>query len=502
MLPESQNNPIMLANLPSTSASTLLHRTAIATVGLCAGLWVFGFSLHAQTSPPGPAMSELRMQITVQSNQTVRLDWTDIGSNYAYAVWNNGSLAGCDWAPCPNANTWPIRSLTWTDPRPIGAIGRAYRVVAVSLTTGDRGRFVSATLLNSIPKTTVAALLSQLGVTLKPTSGVAVYKILYETVDPFGGSVLASGALVMPDVITRALPLVSYQHGTIITKQDVPSRLSTEIAIGVAFGSTDYLAVLPDYLGLGDSPGFHPYHHARSEATAVVDMLRAARRFCASNSIALNQQLFLCGYSQGGHATMAAHRELETFHTNEFTITGSTPMAGAYDMSGVTTQDFLSNRLMPNPYYFLYLLAGCQSVYRVTDSFPNLFAAPFSLSLPPLVDGRHDSGFINRYLPDVPVRILLPEVLTAFINDTNNPLRAALRDNDLYDWTPRAPMRMYHCHGDQDVIYANSEVAYRHFIANGASQVQLIDPYPQGNHGTGLLPCLLGGKAWFDSLKQ
>ena len=306
----------------------------------------------------------------------------------------------------------------------------------------------------------------------------------------------------MPDAITRALPLVSYQHGTIITKEDVPSRLSTEIAIGIAFGSTDYLAVLPDYLGLGDSPGFHPYHHARTEATAVVDLLRAARHFCASNSIALNQQLFLCGYSQGGHATMAAHREIEAFHTNEFTITASAPMAGAYDLSGVTTQDFLSSRPMPNPYYFVYLLASCQSVYRVEDAFPTMFTAPYSLRLPPLLDGRHDSGVINRSVPNTPAGILRPDLLAAFINDTNQPLRAALRDNDVYHWTPRAPMHMYHCHGDQDVVYANSEVAYGQFISNGASQVQLIDPFPQGNHATGLLPCLLGGKAWFDSLKQ
>ena len=60
----------------------------------------------------------------------------------------------------------------------------------------------------------------------------------------------------------------------------------------------------------------------------------------------------------------------------------------------------------------------------------------------------------------------------------------------------------YHCHGDQDVVYANSEVAYGQFISNGASQVQLMNYFPQGNHATGLLPCLLGGKAWFDSLKQ
>jgi len=79
------------------------------------------------------------------------------------------------------------------------------------------------------------------------------------------------------------------------------------------FATTGYAAVVPDYLGLGDSPGLQLYHHARSEATACVDLLRAARTWCASNNVELNDQLFLAGYSHGGHVTMALHRELEPF---------------------------------------------------------------------------------------------------------------------------------------------------------------------------------------------
>ena len=68
---------------------------------------------------------------------------------------------------------------------------------------------------------------------------------------------------------------------------------------------------MPDYLGLGSSPSYQGYGHARSEATCVVDALRAGRSLCASNNVTLNGQLFLTGYSEGGQVTMAAHRELE-----------------------------------------------------------------------------------------------------------------------------------------------------------------------------------------------
>jgi hypothetical protein len=63
-------------------------------------------------------------------------------------------------------------------------------------------------------------------------------------------------------------------------------------------------------------------------------------------------------------------------------------------------------------------------------------------------------------------------------------------------------MQMYHCSGDQDVLPANSQVAYSSFRAQGASQVQLIDPQPGADHGGCIIPSLTAAKAWFDSLKQ
>jgi hypothetical protein len=265
--------------------------------------------------------------------------------------------------------------------------------------------------------------------------------------------------------------------------------------------SSGYLAAVPDYLGLGDSPGLHPYHHASSEATAGVDMLRAARSFCASSGIALNGQLFLCGYSQGGHATMALHRELEAYHADEFAITASAPMAGAYDLSGVTADDVLGGRPQPNPYYFAYLLAAYQEVYHLTPSLAGLLAPPYDTTLPPLLNGQYTGSQINAAMPADVRQVLKPEVLAGLLTNPCHPLRIALRDNDLYCWTPRAPMRLYHCSGDQDVPFANSQVAWESFRSRGA-QVELLNPLPGGDHGDCVMPALLGAKAWFDSLKQ
>jgi hypothetical protein len=441
------------------------------------------------------------LQLTVVPHENgVRLNWTELPGAAEYTVQWRPSLTEGQWQVYPNEAAWPISAAEWIDPRPLAGETRFFRVVAVPVV--DRGKVLSATLLRTWTTFEINFVAFQLGVAVTAQHPVRVYKVIYETIDPRGFPTQASGAVALPINPGKALPMLSYQHGTVLRKSDVPSNQSTETMVGVLFASTGYAAALPDYLGLGDSPGFHPYHHARSQATAAVDLLRAGRTVSATNSIALNGQIFLAGYSQGGHATMALHREIEALHTNEFTITASAPMAGPYDMSGITMQDFLSDRAMPNPYYLPYLLEGYREIYGLADSLGELLKAPYDSILPPLLDGLHSSSEVNDAMPARGVEILKPEYLQAFLEDFNHPLRRALRENDVYDWTPAAPMRLYHCSGDEDVLYANSVKARDTFHSRGATGVLLLNPVPGGAHGDCILPSMIAAKEWFDSLKQ
>ena len=272
-------------------------------------------------------------------------------------------------------------------------------------------------------------------------------------------------------------------------------------SVGIGFATTGYAAAVPDYLGLGDSPGLHPYLHARSEATACVDMLRAVRTICATNGFPLASRLFLCGYSQGGHSTMALQRELEAYHTNEFTITACAPMAGPYDLSGVTTDDFLDGAPNPNPYYFLCLLGAYQDVYHLGPSLASLLAPPYNTTLPPLLNGNTSGAQINAAMPTNAVQVLQTNFLAAFRSNPRHPFRLALQENDVYLWKPVAPMRLYQCSGDMDVDPANSQIALASFQALGDTQVQFFDPLPGADHDTCAQPSLLLAKTWFDSLR-
>lgn len=447
-------------------------------------LWALPPSVHLQ--PPS------------ESATGVRLEWSSSSPELEFTVESREALDAGKWSPVAGAQ-WPVRGSVHLDSGPAGA--RFYRVLGTPI-PGDRGRILSTTLVTNLTQLQIQLIFAFGGVPVTPQTGVKVYRLIYETVDAQGLRTQASGALCLPEPLPAAgLPLVSYQHGTVTEREDVPSRLNLEGFIGVAMATSGYAAVLPDYLGLGDSPGIHPYHHAKSEATCVVDLLRAARRQCASNGVSLSGKLFLTGYSHGGHATLAALREMETLHSDEFPVTACAPGAGAYDLSGVSADDFLADKVKPNPYYLPYLLVGLQDVYAWADSWSDLLVPPYDAEIPPLFDGRHGSGEINAKLPSKPVLILRPDVVESLRNDPSDPLRAVLRENDLLDWAPRSPLRLYHCSGDQDVPPANMASALASFHARGATQVQALDPLPGADHGSCAQPALLAAKAWFDTLK-
>lgn len=363
--------------------------------------------------------------------------------------------------------------------------------------TIQRGRIISSELLGEKSQHDLAIEFKDNGVGSSPRYGVALYKIVYETIDAHGRQTKASGALAIPVGGGGPLPLLSYQHGTVANRSTVASQYGFDLA-SILFGGDGYVVAIPDYLGLGESPGLHPYVHAASLATAIVDMLRASRELCRRNNVTLSGKLFLLGYSEGGYATMAAHRSIEEEYAGEFQITASAPMAGPYDMSGTMREFFMKNSRYADPFYLPYVVLAYNDVYHLADSLGQIFAEPYAERLPKLFNGENEGFTINEELPPVPKDVLAPAFLESFRTDSLNPLRRALLENDLTRWTPRAPMRLYHCISDDRVPYDNAEVAYQRFRSRGAMQVELIT-LNEGGHGSCAWPSILAGKKWIDA---
>ncbi len=338
--------------------------------------------------------------------------------------------------------------------------------------------------------------------------GFWLYKIVYETIDKDGHPTQASGIVAYPRVdwpqtANQAFPILSYQHGTALQKNSVSSVTGLWVLPALIAGY-GYVYIEPDYLGLGVSEGLHPYQIKEPYGTDIVDILRATDQFSnESLEFQINNQLFLAGYSEGGYATMAAHQVIERDHADEFNITASFPMAGAYSMSGVMTDIMLSYTEYGQPFYFPYVLfAYCDNYLSTTGPAEDYLLPEYANSLLPLFDGMHSEDEINSIMPSIPINIMKPEKIEDFRDNQNHPLRIALEQNDLYDWTPQAPIYIIHGEADELVPYDNAIIAYNSFTANGADEIYL-EPLPVsfGGHQAAAPFALLGAFTHAEEMK-
>ena len=372
---------------------------------------------------------------------------------------------------------------------------------------GGAGSIVSVDRIASVTKAEAGALFTAAGVPVVPVNDVEILKIVYRTTDEYGAMINASGALVIPLGLTAPAPLLSSQHGTTTLKSDVASvppaagqpyrRLEA-----LAFGTSGYVTALPDYLGYGDSGDrFHPYLHAKTLASAVVDLLRAAKSYCAVHDIPLSGKLFLAGYSEGGYATMAATKEIQEKYAGEFSVTASAPMSGPYDLSA-SLLDILTSATYPGPGFVSFAFWAYDRIYLLNE-LSQIFMPAFADRLDTLFDGTHELATdINPALSTDLATLFQSQFLAGFRGNGFAALKSRIEENNLHNWAPAVPMRLIHCKGDDIVAFKNSQTAFNNFSTNGSKKfVQLVAPTPDGTHTACFGPAMLTAKTWFDTLK-
>ncbi len=239
-----------------------------------------------------------------------------------------------------------------------------------------------------------------------------------------------------------------------------------------------------DYLGLGKSDyPYHPYLHADSEASAIVDSIRAAQK--ASAKLASPSTIrSCCSATPKG----AMPPWLRSARSNAILAARSTwlpPLQwrGPYDLSqtflsswfGYTAgqENVMATELLSYAVISLNRVYG--SLYTHTnqvfaepyaDYIENLFSGSLSIDqieqkklLPP---GAHLNDLRN------------PEFTADFLLDDKQALRIALKKNDLLDWTPRAATMLCGSHRDAIVDFQNAYAAQASFRRRGAD-VHVID---------------------------
>lgn len=363
---------------------------------------------------------------------------------------------------------------------------------------GDK-YLISSKEITSISKSNLLKQASDLSplVAAYVQNGIKVIRIEYNTINTDGKPIAASGLVVVPDS-EKVSSMISVQHGTIGSDAEAPSnfKLGSEAAsFGSLFGAMGYIVSYPDYIGYGASSAYpHPYEHRASLASASLDMLRALKEYLKKNAaIKWDNKLFVAGYSEGGYATMSLQKKIEQEASSEFKLVASSCGAGAYDKTAFMKY-IVNNKTHGSAGYnklYLWVLLTYDRIYSLNHPLSYYFKEPYA-------SGIKTSG-LDYAVPVSFDQILTDSFKKGLANGTDAGFVAAMADNDVYNWKPVTPTKLYHGTADQLVFYFNSENAYKAMKALGAPNVDLI-PIPNGDHSSSIETFLIGTLLFFKTI--
>lgn len=365
----------------------------------------------------------------------------------------------------------------------------------------DGGGLVAAERIGKYPRVALQYLLGR-AVLPEPTTvayGITLYRLRYRTTNYDGSTVVASGLVALPNS-TKARSVVTYFHGTNAQRDTAPSQKTSEEGLLVAAltAGNGHILLAPDYIGLGDSHVTHPYLHTKTTVDTCVDFLKASHALLGQLQQEWPTSLYIMGFSQGGHATLAVQRELENRDDPLFTVRASAPIAGPFHLRTISFPQALTGQTESHAYYLAYLASAYAYVYR--QPVGSLLAMPYSETVPVLFDGDHDSDVISAALPANPRELFSPEFLDACENGMGHWFLEALTENSILDWTPDAPVRIYYGQNDVDVLPEEALLAEGEMKARGADITAVsVGPW---DHNTSVLHAVPAALEWFSALDQ
>lgn len=347
---------------------------------------------------------------------------------------------------------------------------------------------------------------SSFKITYPPTqNSVKLYRIIYNTVIPEKNNkpVIVSGLIAIPEVKSKSMPVISYQHGTVFTKTEVPSspEESMETRLMIArFAGQGYIVIAADYIGKGFSSESDSYLVKESSAQACIDMLLASKIVCKDLGVEMDG-LFLSGWSQGSYVTMVLLNRLEKLGVKvKGAAVASTPndpflcMNKWISVSSELDVVWLVGvvAILINSYEQYYNLQGLSKV---------AIKSQYYQAANDLYNNNLTSKEAYKKLPAT-VKELLNEDFASASSIAGNNFYQLLQQNQPYCWRYKTTTKFYYGLIDEVVppYIATLPVEYQK-IMNGAAS-EAVFAGEKANHRGTFLYGIKDQKVWFDSLRN
>jgi pimeloyl-ACP methyl ester carboxylesterase len=373
--------------------------------------------------------------------------------------------------------------------------------------------FVSKEIALQLTKEYLSSLVDAVATTnpevseIKPliVNDITVYKIVYKTTVN-NQEIEASGLVCVP-AAPGDYPVLSFQNGTNTVNAEAPSEQPNNYSYQMIelVASLGYIVVISDYPGFGASASVtHPYLVKEPTVRSLVDNLYAVKELAASElpGVHLINEYYLLGYSQGGWATLALDKALESDYSDDFDLIGSACGAGPYDIY-ILLQGMVNASTYPMPVYLGYIVNAYTAYDQFTNSVTDIFNPPYASRISSLYNGMLTFDEINNQLTTTIPDLLTPEFLAGFETAPQySTVREALNSNSVAAWHTYKPLLFLHGSNDTQVDPVSTENIYSGMITEGTSaDICKKVIIPGADHSSGIIPAMVQGILFLNDLK-
>ena len=332
-------------------------------------------------------------------------------------------------------------------------------------------------------------------------NAVKLYRITYPSVIPEQNNrpTIASGLIAIPEVADKHVPVISYQHGTVMEKEQVPSfpDKSFETRLMIAqFAAQGYVVFGADYFGMGTSKEKDGYMVLGSQQQACTDMYEVTKLILPKIGITPTA-FFLTGWSQGGVVTMSFLERLERSNTK---VTGVGTAAAQCD-GYVMTNGFLNFPRKIDAQWvtamFILTLFSFEEYYQIPGLAQGFFN-PDMYEIAKRVYEKDPTLKPEEFPTDL--KKLIRKEFFDPVYYRNSAYGKLISEMHPYRWVIESPVHMYYGEIDESLTLGLARLPMIYQTAMGNNKVEAFSLGADANHRITFARAVPQWKKWFDQL--
>lgn len=334
---------------------------------------------------------------------------------------------------------------------------------------------------------------------------VKIYSVTYSSVIPEQNNkpTIATGLIAIPDIPASSVPMISYQHGTVFSKNWAPSMYekSYEAQFMIAqFASQGYAMIAADYFGIGDvSPEANSYFVRYSTEQACLDIYKASLKVLEKESKSISK-FFINGWSQGGYNTMLLLRRLESERI---------PVKAAFTAAGPVDPVLFVNRGLHNPRPFdaEFMSAAMINMIFSIEKYNNMSGLSRKY-INPLYYDKAKALFdfkldYDAFIKEVPMdlKVVFTQDLFTESKAAVTPFWSILSTYEAYRWLSPTPLKIFGGGRDEAVPDYIAKVTFDYMSILGKKDIEFINAGTTADHRNTYIESLITAKPWIDSFQ-